>query len=500
MIPDLFRLSQMINRTRVSDSIYKILDEDPKEINKYIEAEAKKKPEQKEKEKEARNKKSSIEDVNLNENLNNQESEPSNQVIIHTEADNLVHNYFHFFNMYWDSKDPLSSAILKLPKTDTGNTKYWITYTGEITIYLGSDIKKKQEQTTNDKNNTTSSETYWGLQGAQPIFRGDIGRIKEFNDTLEIHVDSIGKRFKQKIPDEFRQAFINNQNVRDAFQAICEFLGVKYICPPGAPPEEDEGTDETSPADGTENNVNGTTQQEQQLASAASQQAASAIQNASQNNTNGDQNNQSTDPNAQNANTEDSLNEDGEQSDIQNGYSDISFDANGSIVHGSTAIETSPDMEDTLLALEEHPLDKYLEDTTYVATDVKRFLDGEMFDTVHNSVMNYDAITIEPKSSASSEMSSVGGGVAGGDASGANSGNGSPEANSGNVSATIGRPNLGLNVDVNVHNGGIYLSNEYINSLPPAQAGAKLRCCASNYNTSTRARLFKRSIGGFATG
>ena len=125
----------MINRTKINNSIYEILDKDPKEITKYQEREAKKTAEQKEKEKEKRNKKSNITDVNLDENLNNQDSNPSNQVVVHTETDNLVHNYFHYFNLYWDAGDPLSSVIIKLPKTDTENTKYWITYTGEITIY-----------------------------------------------------------------------------------------------------------------------------------------------------------------------------------------------------------------------------------------------------------------------------------------------------------------------------------------------------------------------------
>ena len=34
-----------------------------------------------------------------------------------------------------------------------------------------------------------------------------------------------------------------------------------------------------------------------------------------------------------------------------------------------------------------------------------------MFDTVHNFVLNYDSITIEPKSSASSDMSTISGGA-----------------------------------------------------------------------------------------
>ena len=404
----------MINRTKIKDSIYNILDEDPKKIQKYIDNEAKKTDKQKEKEKKKRNKRSNITDVNLQENIDSQDDNPYNKIVIHTEKDNLVHNYFHDFNMYWDAGDPMSSAILKLPKTDTENTKYWITYTGDVVIYLGNEINTEMQKSQDQK----AQNTYWDLQGMKPIFKGEIGRIKEYDKELEIHVDSIGKRFKQKIPEDFRQSFIYNQNVRDAFQAICEFLGVKYICPPGALPEQDNQTEDTSASgDGTENNVNNATSQEQQLAQAVSQAASQAIQNTtkasqeqgktSQNNANTNENNQNSDLTLQNNQAQNSLNESTQQNDVQNGFSDISFDANGNIVHSSTTIITSPDMEDTLLSLEQHPLDKYLEDTSYVSTDVKKFLNGEMFDTVHNSVLNYNAITIEPKSSSTSDISTI---------------------------------------------------------------------------------------------
>ena len=83
-------------------------------------------------------------------------------------------------------------------------------------------------------------------------------------------------------------------------------------------------------------------------------------------------------------------------------------DANGAIVHGSQAIETSPDMAETLLAMEENPLDKYLEDESGIVESVLKLLEGEMFDELHNKVMDYDAITIEPKAASTSDMSTTG--------------------------------------------------------------------------------------------
>ena len=465
----------MINRTKINNSLYDILDEDPSKIKQYIEAESKKTAKQKEKEKKKRNKVSNISDINLKENLNNQEKNPSNQIVIHTEKDNLTHNYFHSFMLYWDAGDALSNVIIKMPKTDTENTKYWITYDGEVTIYFGNDINREWEQKTNENNQSQTNESYWDIQNMQAIFRGEIGNIKEYQETLEIHIDSIGKRFKQKIPDDFRQSFINNQNVRDAFQAICEFIGVKYICPPPNPKEQDEEMpNESAQNDGTQNNVDGKTNQEKQLASEAANRVNNAVGNASQNNGSNGSNNQTSNNQLQNGNAQNSLDGTDQQNDIQNGYSDISFDANGSIVHGSVAIETSPDMEDTLLALEDHPLDKYLEDTTYVATDVKKFLNGEMFETVHGFAMNYGSITIEPKSSSTSDMSTI---------SGTNGTNSSDSNKNGWHDGQL------------YENGKIVLYDSYINTLSPEQAKAKAEGGANTYTKDTLDKLWRRANG-----
>ena len=456
----------MINRTKIKDSIYDILDEDPKKIQKYIDKEAKKEQKQKDKEKEKRNKKSSIVDVNLQENIDKQEDNPYNKIIIHTEKDNLVHNYFHYFDMYWDAGDCLSSVVLKLPKTNEENTKYWITYTGDVCIYLTNDVNREMHKTNDNVN------TYWGLQGAKSIFKGEIGRIKEYHEELEIHIDSIGKRFKQKIPEEFRQAFIYNQNVRDAFQAICEFLGVKYICPPGKGPQQDDDTETPNPSgDGQENDPNQKTQQEQDLADKASQaadQASKAAEDAAKNY----QNNESSSDSSQNNSSQTSLDGGTQDEDIQKGYSDISFDANGAIMHGSVVIETSPNVEKELLSIEESPLESFLTDTTFVATDVKKFLDGEMFETVHNNVMNYGAITVQPASSQSSSMSSVSDSSDTGSIDGSSDGNGGSSGSSsggGVQSLNPGKTRIGLQ-GVTISQNKVALSYDQVNSMSVRQA------------------------------
>ena len=37
-----------------------------------------------------------------------------------------------------------------------------------------------------------------------------------------------------------------------------------------------------------------------------------------------------------------------------------------------------------------------------------RIVDGEMFEEIHNNVMDYGAITIEPKATSTSDMSTIG--------------------------------------------------------------------------------------------
>jgi hypothetical protein len=491
----------MINRTKIKNSIYDILDEDPKKIQKYIDKEAKKTAKQKEKEKEKRNKRSNITDVNLQENIDNQEDNPYNRIVIHTEKDNLVHNYFHYFDMYWDAGDCMSSVILKLPKTDIENTKYWITYTGDVMVYLGNEINTEMHKS-QDQN---TSNTYWDLQGMKPIFKGEIGRIKEYNKELEIHIDSIGKRFKQKIPDEFRQAFINNQNVRDAFQAICEFLGVKYICPPPSAQSQDEQTDEeNTSSDGTENDVNSQTSQEQQLASAAStvannvaNAAANAAASQGSNANNDAQNNESSNTSTEDAEAQNLLDESGQQAEVQNGFQDISFDANGSIVHGSTVIETSPNLETTLLSFEEAPLEKYLTDTTFVSTDVKKFLNGEFFDTVHNNILNYGAITIQPGSLSSSNISDMSSDVD------VNSlleedGQGGSDPNMGNSRVNqlnLNNARAGIVLGNNLNFVKKSLSYDEVNAMTPKQAQAEAAKTGTYYHT-TIVRLRARAAWG----
>lgn len=387
-----------------------------------------------------------LEDIGkkVNENTSNK---PINNITVITAEDNLIHNYFTSMDVSWDASNCLSTAIIKAPKMGTENTNYWTTYTGQLTVYAGYNfifdyVNGNSNPTEQDAAN--SLVKYWDNSGIKPFFRGEISRVKEFNNDIVIYVDSIGIRFQQKMPDEFRQAYIYNQNVRDAFQAICEFLGVKYICPPKTATEDAEEVTEDGQAttDGTENDVSQQQNKTQQI-------QQTAINKVNQSN-NSSSNPPSSDPNSPTG-TEGEEGEEGAEGEEltnneeieapQNGYGDINFDANGAIVHGSTVIETSPDMAETLIAMDENPLEKYLEDETGIIESVQQLLDGEMFDELHNKVMDYGAITVQPKASSSTSMSTTGSTGSTGDTSGSSSDSGSDSSSDSNGSGSTSGTN-----------------------------------------------------------
>ena len=336
-----------------------------------------------------------LDDINTANNQDDKQ-EPMNNIVVITSDDNLIHNYFYDLDISWDASNCLSSAIIKMPKMDAENVNYWATYQGQLTIYIGHDfvfdhVNSNSYGTEQDAANALTK--YWDNSDILPLFKGEISRIKERENDITIYVDSIGRRFQQKIPDEFRQAYIYNQNVRDAFQAICEFLGVKYICPPKTVVDNSE-TQQTADNPQTPSDTDAKLQQEQNIANTVANKTANEV-----NNSNNDENNN-------NDNTENLTNN--QEIDMpQNGYSNINFDANGAIVYNSKMIETSPDMVQTLLAMEENPLEKYVNDETGIIEDVQALLKGYMFDELHNKVMNYNSITIPPKASSTSTTEPV---------------------------------------------------------------------------------------------
>ena len=439
-----------------------------------------------------------IEDVQSQ--ANNDLKKTINSITVITAEDNLIHNYFFDFDHSWDATNCLSTATIKMPKMGTENVNYWATYQGAVTVYGGHDFtfdKVNSNSHATEQEAANSLAQYNDNSDIKPFFKGTISRIKEYQTYIVLHLDSIGIRFKQKIPDDFRQSYINNQNVRDAFQAICEFLGVQYICPPQKINEaktESEMLGGVS-TDGTENDVTQQQNTEQKIMNKAVSKAQEAF--ASLNNNNNNQ---------ENTQNNDEINQaltNNQEIDVQiNGYDDINFDANGAITHNSATIETSPDMAQILIDMEENPLERYLEDETGVVEKVQKFLDGDMFEEIHNSIMDYGAITIQPSSTTTTDITLNSTNDTGTSNTNASSDNSSSNSSSSSSSgSSSGSSNKGTSKTGTKNgwiggqyyiNGKIYLSNEYINSLTPSQAWAKYVKGKDTYTDGTLNKLRAR--------
>ena len=57
---------------------------------------------------------------------------------------------------------------------------------------------------------------------------GHVGQFKQKGKKFIIHIEDLGWKFLQKVPKEFRDAYIANQPLDKAFQAMCEFLDVEF--------------------------------------------------------------------------------------------------------------------------------------------------------------------------------------------------------------------------------------------------------------------------------
>lgn len=311
---------------------------------------------------------------------NSKNVEPANQFVVVSKKDNLVHNYFFYCDAYWDSRNCLAEIILKFPKQKHDKVKYWTEYDDLIYVYMGNDIAKTFKM---------NQANYKIKKKARPFFVGQIFDVYEKYDQIIVQVHNIGTRFKQKIPNEFRESYINNQNVRDAFQAICEFLGVYYICPPQNAQEDGAQTPDGSVNDPeTQKNLENNTKQQ--------------IKNQSQNSQNGTDNGDQSQ-----SGTDETNNNQENQQQVANGYSQISFDANGLITFNGAEIEESPDSEKSLLQIDDKTYDNFLEEGKDIIKDVKKFLNGEIFEEIHPNYLDYNAITIEPKSAPSNPMNEI---------------------------------------------------------------------------------------------
>ena len=157
-------------------------------------------------------------------------------IAIITLNDNLIHTYSSEIMWQHDNSVPLGTAEIVIPYSEQIN-KYWSTYTGPVVIHADLDSTKIDQnqiatisqmptkkilQTEKDKKIQLQNDEY------NYSFIGKVYRAKQIGKSITLYVEDLGWKFLQKVPDDFRKKYIAGQTLDNAFQAICEFMGIEF--------------------------------------------------------------------------------------------------------------------------------------------------------------------------------------------------------------------------------------------------------------------------------
>lgn len=144
-----------------------------------------------------------------------------------TLKDNLTHPYFSSIDMSKDGTSPIGIAKFHVVY-DQQILDYWAKY--DDVVVVSFDITDLNRENTNSLNFSESHELNGRLQNEEYnySFICKVSRVKQKGKEIIIFLEDLGWKFLQKVPVEFRQTYITNQYLDDAFQAICEFLDVRF--------------------------------------------------------------------------------------------------------------------------------------------------------------------------------------------------------------------------------------------------------------------------------
>lgn len=170
-----------------------------------------------------------------------------NDITVITLADNISHTNCSKIKWEKDNIHPLGVGQLIMPYSEDVS-EYWIKYSGAIAIHANLNPKKNHVIASQITTSTgmslnlrkaleTNTETEYVGRAPRIRFINDeynyafickTSRFKQVGETFIVYLEDLGWKFMQKVPAEFRSAYIANQRLDDAFQAICEFMGVEF--------------------------------------------------------------------------------------------------------------------------------------------------------------------------------------------------------------------------------------------------------------------------------
>ena len=159
-------------------------------------------------------------------------------IAVITLEDNMTHTYFSKFEWEKDNSTPIGMAKITMPY-DEQTEKYWSNYHGTVVLHANlndrpnrtfDDIATRQQTQTAQIITDKTDDKKIRLQNDEYnySFIGKVHKIKQVGKNVIIYLEDLGWKFLQKVPDKFRKTYIAGQTLDNAFQAICEFMGIEF--------------------------------------------------------------------------------------------------------------------------------------------------------------------------------------------------------------------------------------------------------------------------------
>ena len=174
-------------------------------------------------------------------------------ISIITLSDNISHTYCSKIKWDKDNYSPLGTAQLIMPYSKEIEA-YWIKYSGAVVIHANLNFRpqsltqatmyqmedtlslnmknyqknQQQEKEVTKKKDKKTNKIHLQNDYYNYSFIGKTARFKQVGMTFIVYLEDLGWKFVQKVPKEFRDSYIAGQSLDDAFQAICEFMGVDF--------------------------------------------------------------------------------------------------------------------------------------------------------------------------------------------------------------------------------------------------------------------------------
>ena len=186
-------------------------------------------------------------------------------IAVITLDDNISHTYCSKIKWEQDNYLPIGIAKIIMPYS-SDIARYWVKYSGAVVIH--ANLNSHENSVTNAMLHNLPSTTSLNMKKAQEAkkkaeesnknsidtdkkkvkikedkhkkkisikndfynysFIGKVSRFKQIGKTFVVYLEDLGWKFLQKVPKDFRDTYIAGQSLDNAFQAICEFMGVEF--------------------------------------------------------------------------------------------------------------------------------------------------------------------------------------------------------------------------------------------------------------------------------